>query len=78
MDYNKCTTSINDRLIVVKEHRREFRIDNNKNRIIKKVVVDGCLMKDFHEKCDFIFSIESINKAMLSKFVAEWQTGCFC
>ncbi len=63
MDYAKCTFPTTDSRIVVQENRSKFEV-LNRNRIeVKKVEVDGCLINDGREKCDWIIAVDSINKA---------------
>lgn len=62
MDYCKCTTKVTDRLIVVKERRSKFQLKNDNKATISKVQVDGCLIPDNTEKCDWILAEDVIKK----------------
>ena len=59
MNYEKCTTATKDSVIVLKENRSKLEINNDKKLKIKKIQVDGCLINDKHEKCDWIVTLES-------------------
>ncbi len=64
MDYTRCTIPTTDSRVVVQENKSKFEV-LNKNRIsINKVEVDGCLISDHREKCDWIISIDSLNRAL--------------
>lgn len=58
MDYNKCTIELTDSCIVVKENRSKLELKNPQRKKIKKVKVDGCLISDDKEKCDWIISLD--------------------
>lgn len=64
MDYKKCTIPTTDSKIVVQEKRSKFEVINRNRIELKKVEVDGCLITDNKEKCDWIISIDSMNKAL--------------
>lgn len=54
MDYGKCTTPTKDLVIVVEENRSKLIVKNSKKRSVKKIRVDGCLISNEHEKCDWL------------------------
>lgn len=63
MDYARCTVPTKDSKIVVQENKSRFEVINKNKIEVKKVEVDGCLINDHREKCDWIISIASLNKA---------------
>jgi len=62
MDYDKCTISTTDSRVVVSENKSKFEVINSKKIAIKKVQVDGCLIQENSEKCDWIISIDTLNR----------------
>ena len=54
MNYKKCTTVVNDSKVVVKEHRSSFELRNTARLKIEKIQVDGCLIDDTRERCDWL------------------------
>lgn len=64
MDYARCTVPTTDSKVVVQENRSKFEVVNCNRVEVRKVEVDGCLINDHREKCDWIISIDSINKAL--------------
>jgi hypothetical protein len=54
MNYKKCTTEVNDSKVVVKEHRSSFELRNTARLKIEKIQVDGCLIDDTRERCDWL------------------------
>ncbi|MFG0834737.1 hypothetical protein ACF8OI_14590 [Aeromonas bivalvium] len=63
MDYARCTMPTTDAKIVVQENKSKFTVINKERIAINKVEVDGCLINDHREKCDWIISIDSLKKA---------------
>jgi hypothetical protein len=57
MDYASCTLEIDDSKVVVKENRSKFEVVNSSRMKIKKIQVDGCLINDARERCDWILDI---------------------
>jgi hypothetical protein len=53
----RCTT--NDKVVVVSENNRKFTILNQDCKLIEKIKVDGCLIDDNRERCDYVFEIDS-------------------
>jgi hypothetical protein len=53
----RCTT--NDKIVVVSENNRKFTILNQDCKLIEKIKVDGCLIDDNRERCDYVFEIDS-------------------
>lgn len=60
MDFAKCTESTNGKTIAVEESGRKFVIKNPKAMTVKKVKVDGCLIDDNRERCDYLFELGSV------------------
>lgn len=52
-----CTTTTSHSMISVKESGRCFRIKNPSGDIIGKIVVDGCVIRDGRQRCDYVFEI---------------------
>ena len=69
MDYDLCSTHSTDSKIVVQENRSRFEVVNNNRYQIKKVVVDGCLISDHREKCDFIIEIKGEGNKKRALFI---------
>lgn len=59
MDFTKCRISKKHKKICVCENNRKFCIDNRNEILIGQVTVDGCLLNDDTEKCDFLFELAS-------------------
>ncbi|UTW46903.1 hypothetical protein [Bacterioplanoides sp. SCSIO 12839] len=59
MDYELCTTETTDSRVVVQENRSRFEVLNNRRDRLRKVQVDGCLINDHREKCDWIIEINN-------------------
>ena len=59
MNYEKCTTATRDSTIVLRENRSKFEIHNKEKHVINKIQVDGCLISEKHEKCDWIVTFDN-------------------
>lgn len=59
MDYLKCTVEFTDSCIVVKENKSKFELKNPNRKTIKRIQVDGCLISDERERCDWILSLDT-------------------
>lgn len=57
MDFKGCSKDYLDPLIVVEENKRKFTIHNPGKKPVKRVKVDGCLIKDKRQRCDYLFEI---------------------
>ncbi len=64
MDYGRCTTNTKDSIIVVKENRSSFCLKNNNKVRVEKVEVDGCLINEGQEKCDWLFALPGMKKVL--------------
>jgi len=47
-----------NKIIAVSENTRRFEIRNDKSKFVNKVRVDGCLIDDNRECCDYLFEID--------------------
>ncbi|HEY9701420.1 MAG TPA: hypothetical protein V6C58_03185 [Allocoleopsis sp.] len=56
--FNKCSTVNNNKIVVVEENQRKFIINNAQGKTIRKVLVDGCLIDDHRQRCDYLFEID--------------------
>lgn len=65
MDYAKCTTPTKDSIVVVQENKSRFEVLNPKRLEVSKIEVDGCLISDHREKCDWIISIDKPKNRVL-------------
>ncbi|URQ99428.1 hypothetical protein LOC50_03700 [Pseudoalteromonas sp. SCSIO 43095] len=65
MDYDLCSTETTDSKVVVQENRSRFEVNNRRRESLKKVQVDGCLINDHREKCDWIIEVNNLNKRAL-------------
>ncbi len=72
MDYEKCGTATEAPSIVVKENRSRFEVENPNRYVCHKIKVDGCLITDEYEKCDWIIST---NDPVKRAFFVELK-GC--
>lgn len=54
-----CSEVSNNPVVVVSECGRRFEIRNPNRETINKVKVDGCLIDDHRERCDYLFEIGS-------------------
>lgn len=57
MNFEKCTETIHHKIITVEENKRKFIIKNNNAKKVNRVRVDGCLIDEQIEKCDYLFEI---------------------
>jgi len=55
-----CNECKNDKIVLVKENKRSFKIINSSRVFINKVKVDKCFIKD-GKRCDYLFEIECNN-----------------
>ena len=54
MDYEKCTIPTKESMVVVEENRSKLIVKNSERRSLNKIKVDGCLISQDHEKCDWL------------------------
>ena len=57
MDFEKCSNISCDQIILVKENKSSFRINNKSKYKVSTVTVDGCLIDDARTRCDYLFEI---------------------
>jgi len=60
MNFKKCSEEIKKKIIAVSENTRKFEIRNDNSRSVNKVRVDGCLIDDNRERCDYLFEIDKL------------------
>ena len=62
---NKCELMSNNKVLIAKGAKTEYRIINENERLIDKYVVDDCLLrtKQKDEKCDYLVLINEIKEA---------------
>lgn len=65
MDYDLCSTTTTDSKVVVQENKSRFEVQNNSRLTLRKVQVDGCLIKDNSQKCDWIIEVDDQVKRAL-------------
>jgi hypothetical protein len=65
MDYDLCSTETTDSRVVVQENRSRFEVQNSGRESLKKVQVDGCLIDDHIEKCDWIIEVNNQSQRAL-------------
>lgn len=58
MDYAKCSLKTKDPIIVVSENRSRCEVINPLRHELSKIQVDGCLIGEKQEKCDWLISID--------------------
>lgn len=52
-----CSRTRTDPHIAVTEKSKTFRLDNPNRRAVVEIKVDGCLIDDERERCDYIFEL---------------------
>jgi len=57
MDYGKCATQSNHKLVTAEENKRKLTINNQSGKLINKVKVDGCLEVGTGKRCDYLFEL---------------------
>lgn len=57
MDFEQCSEKSTHKIITVKESGRSFTLKNEASTVILKIKVDGCLIKNEEERCDYLFEI---------------------
>lgn len=60
MDFKSCSEDSQHPFIVAKAEGRKFTIRNPRKKTIKKVLVDGCLIDDKRQRCDYLFEIGQV------------------
>ncbi len=73
---SSCNTFNSNKIIVVEENTRKFKINNNNGVFVNKVRVDGCYQTN-GKKCDYLFEIMSPScKSILSEIYYVELKGC--
>lgn len=57
MDFARCSEDLRQKLIVVKERKCKFVLENPNGTLVRRVKVDGCLIVDERPRCDYLFEI---------------------
>lgn len=65
MDFENCTTASKNKIIPLKENKSSLVIKNPKEYRVNKIQVDGCLIGEGEEKCDWLieFDMEEVGHA---------------
>ena len=71
MNFDQCREKIKNKIISVKENSRVFIIHNNAEIEVSKVTVDGCLMNESQQKCDYLFEIDLKNEVIYVELKGE-------
>jgi hypothetical protein len=58
MNYEKCTIELTTSCVVVKENKSKMELKNPQRKPLKKIQVDGCLIDDERERCDWIITCD--------------------
>ena len=58
MNYADCTITTKNSTIPVKENKSKLEVSNPNRLPVQKIKVDGCLISDNQEKCDWIIALE--------------------
>ena len=59
MNYEKCTVELTTSCVVVKENKSKLELKNPQRKPIKRIKVDGCLIDDDRERCDWLITYDS-------------------
>lgn len=62
MDYANCSLKVKDPKIVIAENKSRFELSNPGRLEVFKIQVDGCLLPQNLEKCDWMFATEKPHK----------------
>ena len=76
MDYEKCTTQSTNKIITANENNRKLTINNPSAKVVKKIKVDGCLIVDSGERCDYMFEIDDLASKVLYWVIYLELKGC--
>lgn len=60
MDFKRCSEDSQHPLIVAEAEGRKFTIRNPAKKPVKKVQVDGCLIADERQRCDYLFELGKV------------------
>lgn len=64
MEYEKCTSINNNKIISLKENKSEFRVSNKNQKPLRAIQVDGCLVGKESEKCDWLVICDEAKRAL--------------
>lgn len=60
MTYGACATTYKTKgIVTAEENKRKLIIANNSGKMITKVLVDNCVVKDNSPRCDYLFEVGS-------------------
>lgn len=59
MNFDACRVSSQKKLVVAEENGRRFVMENPSLRQVDEYRVDGCLITDDRERCDFMYEVDS-------------------
>lgn len=65
LNYEGCTKTTKNKIIPVSENKCTLTVNNPEQREIKKIQVDGCLLAENDEKCDWLLTTELPSKKAL-------------
>ena len=74
MDYGSCAHKSTHKIITAAENKRKLTINNPSGKQIKKIQVDGCLIKS-GKRCDYMFEINLPKKPVTQVVFLELK-GC--
>ena len=57
LNFEDCSEVTNNKKIAVSENGRKFTINNPDQKEVAKIKVDGCLIDDDRERCDYLFEV---------------------
>lgn len=71
MDYGNCANQSTNKIIPAEENKRKLTILNDDEKVIRKIKVDGCLIKktDPGLRCDYMFEIDDPNTKVITKVI---------
>ena len=54
MNFPKCSKASKDKIVSVQENGRTFIVENPNRATVYKIIIDGCLINDRRERCDYL------------------------
>ncbi|MFI3197826.1 MAG: hypothetical protein QX196_05820 [Methylococcaceae bacterium] len=76
MDYEKCSTQSTNKIITASENHRKLTINNPSAKVVRKIKVDGCLIVDSNERCDYMFEIDHLSSQVICWVIYLKLKGC--
>jgi hypothetical protein len=71
MSFEECTRVRQDATIVVSQKKTKFILKNTRRILVNEVTVDGCLIDDNSERCDYLFEICNADKSVCRVYYVE-------